>query len=292
MADQPDSPLAVTGRRLYQCRMQPESLTPEQILRWYLDAGVDEAVGDLALDRFALTAAAQAAAAPAQAGPPRRGPAMANPGPHARAPEIIGTAAHIAGACKTLRELEAALQTFDGCALRKSCQSTVFGTGDTKARLMIVGEAPGADEDRMGLPFVGASGRLLDRMLRSIGLNREEGVYITNVVPWRPPGNRKPELSEVQVCLPFVQRHIELIDPQVLLLLGGAAANALLANSESISRLRGRWHDYSSRGLPRPVAAMATYHPAFLLRTPASKREAWRDLLAIKQKLSEHPPGP
>jgi len=195
-------------------------------------------------------------------------------------------AAHLALAAESLAELKAAMESYEGCALKRTCQSTVFADGNPAARLMIVGEAPGADEDRLGLPFVGASGRLLDSMLAAIGLDRGS-VYISNVVPWRPPGNRKPEPAEIELCLPFITRHIELVDPALLLLLGGAAASALLARSDSISRLRGHWIDYSSKRLPHPIPAMPSFHPAYLLRTPAHKREAWRDLLAVKQRLDQ-----
>jgi len=176
------------------------------------------------------------------------------------------------------------MEAYDGCALKRTAQRTVFADGNPQAAVMLVGEAPGADEDQQGLPFVGASGQLLNRMLASIGLDRSS-VYITNVVPWRPPGNRKPEPGEVELCLPFIQRHIELVDPQCLVLLGGAAVAALLARQDAISRLRGRWMDYATPRLPRPIPAMPTYHPAYLLRTPLQKREAWRDFLAVRKRL-------
>jgi DNA polymerase len=176
------------------------------------------------------------------------------------------------------------MEAYDGCALKRTCRRTVFADGNPQAAVMLVGEAPGADEDQQGLPFVGASGQLLDRMLASIGLDRTS-VYITNVVPWRPPGNRKPEPAEVEVCLPFLQRHIELVAPQILILLGGAAVAGLLARTDPISRLRGRWIDYASPRLARPVPAMPTYHPAYLLRTPLQKRDVWQDLLAVRKRL-------
>lgn len=270
----------------------------DQLLRWYLDAGVDEAIGEVAVDRFALSAkpAAPKLVAPAPA------PAAAAPVLHPHAPvhghpahahahhthgghAIPGTAAHIAAECKTLEELRRALEAFDGLPLKRTARSTVFADGNAEANVMVIGEAPGAEEDRSGLPFVGKSGKLLDRMLASIGLDRDT-VYITNVVPWRPVENRKPTPDEVAACLPFVTRHIELVDPQVLILLGGASASALLARHDGINRLRGRWFDYASPGLPRPVPAMATFHPAYLLRTPAAKREAWRDLLQVRKRLA------
>jgi DNA polymerase len=176
------------------------------------------------------------------------------------------------------------MESYEGCSLKRTCQRTVFADGDASARLMIVGEAPGADEDRLGLPFVGASGKLLDRMLNAIGLERSK-VYITKVSPWRPPGNRKPEPAEIELCLPFITRHIELVDPAILLLLGGAAISALLARTDSVTRLRGSFIDYASPRLAAPIPAMPTFHPAYLLRTPLQKREVWRDLLMIRQRL-------
>jgi DNA polymerase len=152
---------------------------------------------------------------------------------------------------------------------------------------MFVGEAPGADEDRQGLPFVGISGKLLDQMLAFVGLDRATNAYITNVVFWRPPGNRTPTDEEIASCLPFAARHIELVDPAVLVFVGGLAAKTLLATQLGITKIRGRWHNYETPGLPRPVPAMPLFHPAYLLRSPQQKRFAWRDLLAIKQKLSE-----
>ena len=149
---------------------------------------------------------------------------------------------------------------------------------------MLIGEAPGREEDEQGLPFVGPSGKLLDRMLASIGLDRGS-VFITNVVYWRPPGNRKPEPAEVELCLPFVERMVELIDPLAMMFLGGAAAAALLGKAEGITRLRGKFYDYAAPGLPRPIPSIPTYHPAYLLRTPIHKREAWRDLLALRKRL-------
>jgi len=257
-------------------------MSPDHLLRWYIEAGVDETIGEEPLDRYALAKAPPAAAAPIFQ-------ATQAVAPHDAAPPMTTheqrpSASHLADACKTLEELHAAMQAFDGCALKKTCQRTVFADGNPKAKVMLVGEAPGADEDRIGLPFVGASGKLLDRMLASIGLDRSTA-YITNVIPWRPPGNRKPEPAEVALCLPFIERHIELVDPEILIFLGGAAASALLAKPGGINRLRGRWMDYQSTGLSRPVPAMATFHPAYLLRTPSAKREAWQDFLAVFKRL-------
>ena len=259
--------------------MQTSPLSPADALRWYLAAGVDEVIGEEAVDRYAQSAKPTAKAPAARAtasGIPVVPAAPQQPEP--------ASSAHLAMAAATLAELKTAMESYEGCNLRRTCQQTVFADGDPSARLMIIGEAPGADEDRLGLPFVGASGKLLDRMLASIGLDRT-GAYITNVVPWRPPGNRKPEPAEVELCLPFITRHIELVDPAVLLLLGGASVSALLARTDSITRLRGGFVDYSSPRLARPIPAMPTFHPAYLLRTPLAKREVWRDLLLVRQKL-------
>lgn len=261
----------------------PLDLTPDQLLRWYMDSGVDETIGETPQDRFALSAKPPVR----EVAPPAQPPVTAPPTAAVYAQPLHvppRTATHVAGECRTLEELRLALEGFDGLPLKRTALSTVFADGNPEAAVMVIGEAPGQEEDRVGRPFVGKSGKLLDRMLASIGLDRETA-YITNVVPWRPVENRKPTHDEVAVCLPFITRHIELADPQLLILLGGAAASALLARHEGINRLRGRFFDYSSPGLPRPIPVMATFHPAYLLRTPAAKRDAWRDLLQVKKRL-------
>jgi DNA polymerase len=188
-----------------------------------------------------------------------------------------------AGAAANLDELRAMLDKFDGCALKATASRLVFADGNPQARVMFVGEAPGRDEDIQGLPFVGRSGQLLDRMLAAIGLDRT-AVYIANIIPWRPPGNRTPTPQESQICLPFIRRQIELADPQVLVCLGGPSAQTLLGVKEGIMRSRGRWFTYQNG--TRDIRAIATFHPAFLLRSPLQKRIAWRDFLAIKQALA------
>jgi len=258
--------------------MQTTPLSPADALRWYLAAGVDEVIGEEPVDRYVQSAKPMSRGTLAPAG---SSGATSHAAPQQPEP---ASSAHLAMAASNLADLKAAMESYEGCALKKTCQQTVFADGDPAARLMIIGEAPGADEDRLGLPFVGASGKLLDRMLASIGLDRTRA-YITNVVPWRPPGNRKPEPAEIALCLPFITRHIELVDPAVLLLLGGASVSALLARTDSITRLRGGFLDYSSPRLARPIPAMPTFHPAYLLRTPLAKREVWRDLLLVRQKL-------
>ncbi len=267
------------------------------MLRWQVEAGADEAILAEPVDRFAASAARRAlretSAAPAlrTAPPPEppapKPPALAparRPAPAAPMLPAQATGHQAAQAATTLEELRKALEQFEGCPLKHTATNLVFADGNPAARVMIVGEAPGAGEDRVGRPFVGVSGQLLDRMLGWIGLDRTK-VYITNVLFWRPPGNRTPTQAEIAACLPFVERHIELVSPDILVLAGAASAKTLLARNEGITRLRGRWMLYESSGMTRPVPAMAIFHPAFLLRQPAQKREVWRDLLAIRDKL-------
>lgn len=186
----------------------------------------------------------------------------------------------------TLPDLRALMEGFEACALRGTATNLVFADGNPQSRVMLIGEAPGADEDRQGKPFVGASGQLLDRMLATIGLDRSN-VYISNIIPWRPPGNRTPTALEVSQCLPFIRRHIELVRPEVIVLLGGVATKALLDNPTGITRLRGQWQAFQAPALPAPVPVLPTYHPAFLLRAPAQKKFAWRDLLALRSHLDQ-----
>ena len=183
----------------------------------------------------------------------------------------------------TLDELRSALDKFEGCALRATATQLVFADGNPQARVMLVGEAPGRDEDIEGLPFVGRSGKLLDRMLAAIGLDRTQ-VYIANIIPWRPPGNRTPTPQESAICLPFVRKQIELVNPDVLVCLGGPSATTLLGMKEGITKTRGRWFSFNTGA--REIRAMPTFHPAFLLRSPLQKRLAWRDFLAVKKALA------
>lgn len=255
-----------------------------ELLDFYLEAGVDAVVGEEPVDHFAEeTPPLQPArtAPPAAEARPRSAPPaapLAPPAPNAAAMEAR-TAARSA---QTLDELRAILQSFDGCALKATATQLVFADGTPGARVMLVGEAPGRDEDIEGLPFVGRSGKLLDRMLAAIGLDRSK-VYIANIVPWRPPGNRTPTPQESQICLPFVMRQIELSDPDILVCLGGPSAQTLLGLKEGITKTRGRWFSFDTG--KREIRAIPTFHPAFLLRSPLQKRFAWRDFLAIKKAL-------
>jgi DNA polymerase len=265
--------------------MSSPDLSVRQLLDFYLEAGVDAAVGETPADRFAVVEPPSKPAQPAAARPAAPAafvPAAAPIAP--QAPDAAALAAREAAkTAATLDELRAILERFDGCALKPTATQLVFADGNPKARLMLVGEAPGRDEDIEGLPFVGRSGKLLDRMLAAIGLDRTS-VYIANIVPWRPPGNRTPTPQESQICLPFTLRQIELVDPDVLVCLGGPSAQTLLGIKDGITKTRGRWFTFNSG--KRDIRAMPTFHPAFLLRSPLQKRFAWRDMLAIKRALA------
>ena len=185
---------------------------------------------------------------------------------------------------QTLSELELFIKNSNTCSLKKNTNNTVFADGNPLSKIMLIGEAPGAEEDKYGKPFVGRAGQYLNKMLKAIELDRTK-VYISNVVPWRPPGNRQPTTEEILQCLPFIQKHIELINPFILILLGGTAAKSLLTTNYGITKLRGAWLKYNSLGLSNPIITRAIFHPAFLLRSPSYKRQAWEDLLEIKKKI-------
>jgi uracil-DNA glycosylase len=269
------------------------------LLEWQIAMGADEAIGEIAPDRLAPRAAdppgqtfpdTEADRSPLPRPSPMNGVGVR---PVVRPPDALAdslaeaaqSARALAGGAATIEALAALVAAFDGCSLKRTATSTVFIDGNPAAPVMIIGEAPGAEEDRLGRPFVGRSGELLDRMLAAIGLDRS-GVQITNVIYWRPPGNRKPTSAEIAACLPFVLRHITLAQPRVLVLAGGTAASALLPTSDGITRLRGRWFELAVPGLAAPVPTLPMFHPAFLLRSPERKREAWRDLLALQARLA------
>jgi len=286
-----------------------------ELISFYLDAGVDALVREEPIDRFADVAQSPALSLGSplagEAGAKRReggdggSPAMrkgpsslplkgggngmtGSPGAGIAAappsPEVAVMAARAAAqSAKSLDELRALLEAFEGCMLRATATQLVFADGNPAARVMFVGEAPGRDEDIAGLPFVGRSGKLLDRMIEAIGLDRTQ-VYIANIVPWRPPGNRTPTPHESAICLPFIRRQIELADPDILVCLGQPSTQTLLETKEGITRTRGRWLKFDTGS--REIRALATYHPAFLLRSPLQKRLAWRDFLAIKKALA------
>jgi DNA polymerase len=273
----------------------------EALLRFYAEAGVDVALSEEPVDRFALsqalaaeaarksearrqrteqTAHAEAPAAGRQLEPPSRAPEPAKLTVPSEA--VVMAAREAAATAESLEALRATLASFEGCNLRFTATNLVFADGNPEARVMFVGEAPGFEEDMQGLPFVGRSGQLLDRMLAAIGLDRT-GAYIANVIPWRPPGNRTPTPQETEICRPFIERQIALADPDFLVLLGGASAKQLMKTSEGILKLRGQWRTYDTGR--REIRAMATLHPAYLLRQPLQKRLAWRDMLSLKAAL-------
>jgi len=255
------------------------------LLDFYAETGVDALLVESPVDRFASTEpAAPAAQATRPTAPPADFDSVSRPTlPAPPAPdEAVMQARSAAKNAKTLDELRTILDNFEGCALKSTASQLVFADGNPEARLMLVGEAPGRDEDIEGLPFVGRSGKLLDRMLAAIGFDRTS-VYIANIVPWRPPGNRTPTPQESQICLPFILRQIELANPDILVCLGGPSAQTLLGIKEGITKTRGRWFAFETG--KREIRAMPTFHPAFLLRSPLQKRFAWRDFLAIKKAL-------
>jgi len=262
-----------------------------QLLAFYLEAGVDCALAEEPVDRLSEPDAPIAPAPVRETAPPRllrETPAAAPTVPRseiAPPPEAaIAIAREAARTAPTLEELRALLENFEGCALKNTATRLVFADGNPQARIMFVGEAPGRDEDIEGLPFVGRSGKLLDRMIAAIGLDRSKA-YIANVIPWRPPGNRTPTPQETQICLPFIQRQIELVNPDVLVTLGNPSTQTLLSTREGIMRTRGKWFDYDTG--TRTIRAMATFHPAYLLRSPSYKRMSWQDLRAIAKALEQ-----
>lgn len=258
-------------------------------LQWYLDHGVDEALGDDPVERTKMPerpkAAEEVQAVPASAPVNMNTPSQAD---LRGAAESKKQALELVQGVNTLDELKVVIEKFDGLAIKKTATNMVFADGNPKANVMLVGEAPGADEDRQGKPFVGASGQLLDVILSHIGLDRgaevpEESIYISNIVNWRPPGNRTPTQAEMDISSVFIQKHIALIQPKILILCGGIAGKTLLKSNDSISKLRGQWHDYDCGG--QMIPTIATYHPAYLLRTPAQKGKVWQDMIYCKQRL-------
>lgn len=287
-------------------------------LEWYAMMGVVDLVDEQATDRFGLAEEAvspsmeaqqqaqvitgsSAVSQPTNEGPPswvldhdeahemsRPIAAEASSATSSPTLDLGGTADSaraLAASCNSLKELEEALRGFDGCPLKETAINLCFADGNPAATTMLIGEAPGAQEDRQGKPFVGPSGQLLDRMLGTIGLDRTK-VYITNVIYWRPPGNRSPTAAEIAICQPFLERQIDLIRPKLLVFVGGIAARALLGMTQGVTKLRGRPFTYSTRQ-DGDIPAIVMFHPAYLLRQPAQKRFSWRDLLAIHKFINE-----
>ncbi len=264
--------------------------TVAQLLAFYLEAGVDCALMDEPVNRLldedvGLHAPAEAAPKrPPLTGMPTAAPRPAAPIRTEVAPDVaVAAARDAARTAPTLEALRGMLESFEGCALKGTATRLVFADGNPQARIMFVGEAPGRDEDIEGLPFVGRSGKLLDLMLKAIGLDRTS-TYIANVIPWRPPGNRTPTPQETQICLPFIQRQIELVNPDILVTLGNPSTQTLLQTRDGIMKSRGRWADYDTG--TRKIRAIATFHPAYLLRSPSYKRLTWMDLRSVAAALA------
>ena len=275
-------PVARVSKPPYNVSMQdkdPLATNSLAALAWLVEAGADEAIQETPVNRLKPKAAApsvtpmRAQPAPAPALPPL------NPG------DPIGSAMAAAAAAASLAELKAAMEAFEGSALKRQATNTVFADGVAESRIMFIGEAPGRDEDRLGKPFVGRAGQLLDKMLASIGLDRTKNCYITNVLNWRPPDNRDPSPEEAAINLPFLRRHIELVDPKLIVVLGAVAARHVMGISDGIMKSRGRWLEY--RVGERMVPVLPTLHPAYLLRQPAHKKLAWRDLQAVASRLEQ-----
>lgn len=242
--------------------MQSQALA---ILEWYTAMGVDETLGETPHDWHK----------PVLVSPPTT-PQHKSPSPAISANSALNDATKLAAEASTLAELESMIRHFQGLALCRTATQAVFAEGNLAAPLMVIGEAPGAEEDRRGVPFCGPSGQLLDKMLAAIGFSRAENAYITNSLFWRPPGNRTPSIEEITICRPFVEKHIKLQKPKVILLTGGVAVRALLDDETALGKLRQK--DLNYKGIP----VIATYHPSYLLRSPSQKKLAWEDMIALK----------
>ena len=263
-------------------------------LQYYVDHGVDVCLSDEPVDR---TVKLQVVEAPPQEKPAPEALKPAEPEMLLGKSDARNEAVKLAQSCNTLEELREAIATFDGIAIKKTATNLVFCDGNVDAPIMLIGEAPGTDEDRQGKPFVGIGGQLLDKIVKCIDLERTEenpakSIYISNILNWRPPGNRTPSPAEIEVSLPFIERHIQLVKPKILIFCGGVSAKSLLGSGDSISRLRKCWHDYlpqtpELKAEASPIPAIVTYHPEYLLRTPAQKKAVWADMLAVQAKRAE-----
>ena len=265
-----------------------------ELLIWNIEAGADEVVSDTPCDYFALSEKGSSFSPEVLVKPSSASTNSINvsardssftPSP---TDEGVKTAKSAVKDVETLEDLKNAICSFTACNLKNTAMNTVFADGNKDSKLMLIGEAPGADEDRIGLPFVGQSGQLLDKMFASIGRPRAEGFYISNIIPWRPPGNRTPTYAEIALCLPFIEKHIELVNPDFLVLLGGTAVSAILDTKESVSRLRGRWHSYEIKATGKQIPVLVTFHPAYLLRSPLQKKNAWKDLLFLQERIEKN----
>lgn len=267
--------------------MTPTDTAAHSLLRWYVENGVTESIGLEPIDRRKKPGSNQAldekSAIPSNDKGRNQSIATATPALATPTPKLESSARQVASQSSTLEELRGALSDFEGCSLKKTAKNLVFGDGNPQAQIVFVGEAPGGDEDRQGLPFVGRSGQLLDRMMATIGLDRTN-VYITNIIPWRPPGNRNPTPEETALCMPFLERHLEILDPKIVVALGSVSAKQLLCTTDGITKLRGKWREITI-GARNDVPCLPMFHPAYLLRQLPQKRLAWQDLLLLKDKL-------
>ena len=258
-------------------------LTKKKLLQWYIESGVDETIGEVPQNRYhsreeQILLTKQIPPKPVQQEVYFQTAPVDN---------ILSTAVRSSRQAKNLEELKKAMENFSGCSLKATAKNTVFGDGDSHPVVMFIGEAPGADEDKTGTPFVGVSGQLLDKMISAIGLSRTTGAYISNIIPWRPPGNRVPSHTEISLCLPFIQRHIELIQPKIIVCVGGISFSSLIGGTETITKARGKWFSFQSEGLSAPIPVLPIFHPAFLLRSPIQKQKVWADLLTLSDKINE-----
>lgn len=255
-------------------------------LAWHAEMGVDLCVEDTPQVLRAAPALVKSTPAPEKAAAAVPVTQTNTPAPSSAIAQAIADARAAADNATDLAALEAAVRNFNGCSLKKTATNTVFAQGVPESRVMFIGEAPGADEDRMGVPFCGASGQLLDKMLGFIGLNRAENFYITNTLFWRPPGNRQPTPDELEICKPFVEKHIALVGPKMLVLVGGTATKSVLGDARGITRLRGQVFTYKNDYMDAAVPVHVIYHPSYLLRQPLAKKQCWADLLSLKAALA------
>ena len=261
-----------------------DNLNILDLLRWYTESGVNETISNVPQNRF-KDLSTKVVRVPEKP-PANTATTLTKQGPVA-AEILLHDACEAAAAASSIKELKTTLSNYSGCALKKTATNLVFCDGNPEAKVVLIGEAPEAEEDRRGLPFIGPGGQLLDKMLGSIGLDRNK-VFLSNIVFWRPPGNRTPTALEIGLCMPFVARLVELVDPEILIILGGLAAKSMLAKTSGVSSLRGKWYTYSTPRLSRPVQTTVLYHPSYLLSSPIHKREAWQDLLMISDKLRNY----
>lgn len=253
---------------------------PSELVEFYQDMGVDEMIAPMTLIDKQVKPAPKKSQKTQSI---KASPAAKQQMSFEQAVSPNQQAEQLANSCKTREDLYKALEAFEGCDLKKTATNMVFSDGQPDSKIMVIGEAPGADEDLQGKPFVGRSGQLLDRIFNEIGLSRKENLYISNILFWRPPGNRTPTRTEISMCRPFVLKHIELIDPQIILLVGGTALKGLLQSPTGIMKMRGKWASFGEKNIP----TLPIFHPAFLLRSPAQKRFVWHDMLLLKDKIKE-----